>query len=182
MIKIKIAFLVFILGFMARDIYADNKVDSLRSLLDSDIEDTTRFQVMEKLSRILQNEDLDQSLKYAEEALKFADANNIRPEIEYLDFVIYLNDISGRYEQSVEYLAKKIKLLYPPKNKLDKVKILKSEGYLKYREGKFSKALELFEEAFTIAEREDFQEERNLLYFDFARVYQMVDDLEKERE
>lgn len=182
MIKIKIVFLVFILGFMTRDIYADNKVDSLRSLLDSDVEDTTRFRVMEKLSRILQNEDLDQSLQYAEEALKFAEENNIRPEIEYLDFVIYLNDISGRYEQSVEYLAKKIQLLYPPKSKLDKVMILKTEGYLKFREGKYSKALDFFKEAFEMAEKEGFQEERNLLYFDFARVYQMAGDLEKERE
>jgi len=178
--KAKIVAIIFLLLALAGA--SQNSADSLKMLLEQPMDDTVRFRTLMDLSKAVFEKDREAGLRYSDEALRFAEEKGIKPEVKYLDFVIYLNDLSGRYDRSVEYLERKIKLLYPPKNILEKILLLKSEGYLYFREGRMSKSLELFTEAQSMAEKEGMEDEVTLLYYDIARVYERLQDYDKEKE
>ncbi len=162
---------------------AGQKVDSLKALLEKDtLGNTTRYTVLKKLAREIGSKDPGLALGCADQAYELADSTGIPHDIGFMDFIIYLNDKAGEYNTSIKYLERKIKFLYPPENELDRLMILRSEGYLHFRKADYTKALDNFREAMKIAEKNGYHDKLLKTYFDMARTFERLGDDKKEKE
>ncbi len=172
-------FLLLLLGYKT---IAANEIDSLMKVLNTELDDTTRYNILTKLTYLSYQEDHKLSLVFGNKAIRLSDSTGIKPDVRLFDFLIYLNDNLGKYDVAIELLERKIKFLYPPNTTSERIQLKRAKAWLLYREGDYKAALDMFTEAIDLAKEKDLKKQISVLYYDKARVYERLNDPEKEKE
>jgi signal transduction histidine kinase len=97
-----VLFILMMLSFGA--LFAQSKIDSLKSELDKQPPDTTRVRILMRLSAQYQYQDMTTAKEYAEEALKIAERlSNPKLHIRALQNIAILHTVSGDYSTALKY-------------------------------------------------------------------------------
>ncbi len=130
-----------------------NEIDSLKRLLASNINDTTRVNVLNTLSKELSHTNLDSAILMATEAKTLAEKIDYKPGLalayKYIGMGYYLQ---GKYKETVLSWQQAASLFKSIGDKKGVANMLGNQGAAYFEQGDDAKALELHLQSLKIAE------------------------------
>ena len=136
--------IIILIVFLNKNTFAqNNKVDSLEAVINTNIDDTAKVKVYEKLAYAYSSISPEKSIKYLDKALKLS--KNKLSDAHYINALIHASKLwrmSGNYEKSITYGFEALKISDSLDRKYDSAKALKYIGISYYRMKNFGKAIE----------------------------------------
>ncbi len=141
-------------GFYATSVvFSQNEVDSLENVLETEIADTTRVQVLTDLSRLLTRSNFEKAMTYGEEAVEVAkvagDQRHLMIAYRVLGATLFRR---GEYEESIPWFEKGLPIAKEIKSDLDIAAFLNNIGTAYTLDYKYEKGLQYLLEALELRE------------------------------
>lgn len=128
--------------------------DSLLNLLDTEIGDSARIEVLHQLSKTALNENPDQSIDYANQALVLAESYKDNGTIAQIEKSIGMGYFyKGEYVEVLDHWQKSLNAFKDARDSTGIANLLSNIGAVYYEYGDLSKGLEYYLKALRIAEQ-----------------------------
>ncbi len=154
MLKKQIVFFVFTLLLFAEFCSAqDNKVDSLKKVLQTSQQDTTKVNTLILLSRAYLGSSPDEAIRYSNEAKVLAEKIGFQKglgfALKYIGLVYYRQ---GKYLEALDYWNQSLRVFEASDFKAGQANILQNLGTIYFDQADDEKALSYFLRALKVAE------------------------------
>jgi len=174
MVRTIILTIVLLFSTFASSAGNQNQIDSLIRLLNKDLDDSTRYEVLVALCQDSYDFDLSKALEYGDMAYDLALEKGFESKVKFLNLLVYLNDHSGRYQKSILYLEHIIDILSKRNEKDDRISLMNYKGWLSMRREEYSDAIEIFQKGITIAEEAGDVDYVLRFYYNLAKAYERL--------
>ena len=145
---LKATLLIILLTASACMNNAHSQADSLLKMLSSTSSDTIKLKCYQALARhYADTKQADSVLYYAEKGLSLSGSAHIQPSVDLYILMMEAYDQKADYKKSVKVLPDIIKLLETSQAPEDEIRLEIYRGWLNYRTGNFSDAIQNFETA-----------------------------------
>lgn len=148
-----------------------HEADSLRALLSVDLPDTTRVQVLMKLTSLLNDQAVDEALKYGLEAKGIVDSARAiekRGKVYFLLGVVYMN--KSDYSQALSYLFKALKYYEIQNDAISQAKCYNNIGALYALIGMHNQSIVYLRKALNIADEHPGQLNVGVIYLSIGNA------------
>lgn len=150
---------------------ARQEKDSLKGLLDGNIPDSTRVNVLIKLTSLLSDQDVDAALAYIKEAKHIVDSSSAtekRGKVYFLLGVVYMN--KSDYSQALSYLFKALKFYELQNDFVSQAKCYNNIGALYALIGMHNQSIVYLTKALTIADEHPGQLNVGVIYLSIGNA------------
>jgi len=145
--------LIMVLLVFAAKIHATPEIDSLQQILPATT-DTTRVNILNRLSQLHWYSDPESSLSYAREALVSAQSINFEPGISSAFRNLGVaNDVMGNYDEALTWYQKALAIVRTSGDEASEGAVLNNVGLAYFNQGEVTQATEHYLMALPILER-----------------------------
>lgn len=161
-----------------------SEIDSLKKLLhEYPIEDTTRINLLNETAYKLYKNDIQQTLIYAEEALKIADVLNYsKGKAESLRIIGIYYDLKAEYTKALEYYQRSLKISKETNYEVGISKGYHNIGIVYKLLGDYPKALDYYHKSLAIDEKYGNKLDISKSYMVIGNIYYKQYSLIKAKE
>ena len=137
--------LMLIVGVRAYKVNAQNTVDSLKNILKTAKEDTTRCKIYLKIGDVFEYENPDTALYFYNQSLQLANLKKLKKqEAKALNYIGIVQSDQGNYEQAITYYLKALKISEKLGNKKEMFSNYNNIGVVNYSQSNYDQAIRYY--------------------------------------